>query len=89
MTDRPIHLAGLSITKKAPHTEDSVTLPIWITQSTLDGLFELMRFLGGMHVGGLGQIPGEFELIMFYRTIHNAIYEAERTQPEPTASCEI
>lgn len=77
MTDKPIHLADFAITQKEPNSEPSVTVPVWITQSSLDGLFELMRFLDGLSRGSDGIIPGSFELTMFYRTLFAAIRNAE------------
>jgi len=75
--DGPIHLAEFSICKKQPHSESSVTVPVWITQSSLDGLQALIRFTYGLRASGKGSIPGEFELIMFYRQLASAIRSAD------------
>lgn len=58
-----------------PHTEASVTCPVWITQSTLDGLSMLNTWLEGFHGAGKGQVPGHHELVMFYRTLRSAVAE--------------
>jgi hypothetical protein len=75
--DRPIHLLNYEhICKKEPHQEPSVTVPVWITQSSLDGLQALIRILEGMEKGGNGRISGSFELVSFYRTLQSSICNA-------------
>src|SRR5258708_36436835 len=74
--DRPIHLAELMICHRDDHTEASVTVPLWITQSTLDGMIELIKFLDGLQ-RNTGDVPGAFDLVMFYRTLANAIWSAD------------
>lgn len=75
--DRPFHLAELSMYVKQAHTEPSVTVPVWITQSTLDGLQALIRFHEGHLAAGKGMVSGSHELIMFYRTLVDSIRKAE------------
>ncbi len=48
MTDRPIHLAEYSISKKEPFSESQVTVPVTLTQSHLDGLFSLINYCNGV-----------------------------------------
>ena len=76
--DRPIHLSDLKICKKEPHSEPSVTVPVWITQSNLDGLQAVIRVIEGMERSGQGRISGSFELTMFYRQLCSAISKAEQ-----------
>ena len=76
--DRPIHLAELTICHRDDHTEASVNVPVWITQSSLDGMLEVIKFLEGFRMGGnTGDIPGTFDLVMFYRTLKESIRNAE------------
>lgn len=76
--DRPIHLSDFEMTQRSPHTEASVIVPVWITQSALDGMLELMKFIEGLQAGGsIGNVPGAFDLAMFYRRIGNALRGAE------------
>jgi len=77
MTDRPIHLQHYkNIVKDEPHHDPSVTVPIWVTQSSLDGMIALMNFCDGFEKGGNGRVPGSFEVLMFYRTIRDNIQKA-------------
>ena len=69
MNDRPIHLPPSTV----PHQEPSVTCPVWITQSNLDGLQALIKWLEGFESAGKGRVPGSFELISFYRTLCSSI----------------
>lgn len=78
MSDTPIHLAELNICHIAPHTEASVTVPVWITQSNLDGLQTLLTFISGFEAGGHGKTPGAMDVLMLYRTIRASIYKAEQ-----------
>jgi hypothetical protein len=80
--DKPFHLSNTSICQKQPHTEDSVTVPVWITQSSLDGLQALIRFIEGFERAGNGQVSGGHELVMFYRTLTHSITEADRKMKE-------
>ena len=81
--DRPIHIAELTgIYTPTPHAEPSVTLPIWITQSSLDGLQALIRYCEGYEHNGKGRVTGGFELVMFYREIQHKLYEANRVALE-------
>lgn len=77
MSDRPIHLEGLAICNREPHSEPSVVVPVWITQSSLDGLFAMMQVCDGFEKSGKGRLNGWFELTMFYRTLRECIYKAE------------
>lgn len=76
INDKPIHLAELEICKREPHSEPSVNVPVWITQSSLDGLQALIQFCNGAEHSGGGRVPGSFELIMFYRTLGSCIRKA-------------
>ena len=69
--DPPIHLPPSA----EPYTEASVTCPVWITQSSLDGLAMLIKFCEGMEASGRGKVPGSFELVVFYRTLKSCIHE--------------
>lgn len=75
--DRPIHLSQYSICSRQPNADDSVVVPVWITQSNLDGLQAMIQFCGGLEVAGKGRVPGSFELVMFYRQLQSAIRDAE------------
>lgn len=76
--DPPIHLTQYNICKREPHCEPSVTVPVWLNQSRLDGLQTLIQFCKGMERSGQGIVPGSFELVMFYRTLRSSIDDAER-----------
>jgi len=80
--DRPMHLGDLKICRKHAHTDNSVIVPVWITQSNLDGLQALIHVVEGMNRDGKGQLSGSFELVMFYRNLVNCIREAERVAVE-------
>ncbi len=69
MADKPIHLRP----SKEAHTEASVTCPIWVTQSSLDGIAMLLSFFDGVEKAGGGSISGSFDLLMFYRTLRSNI----------------
>jgi hypothetical protein len=72
--DRPIHLLEYEhICKKEPYSEPSVTVPVWITQSSLDGLNALIRYCEGYEHNGRGRVSGGHELVMFYRQLQTAI----------------
>jgi hypothetical protein len=88
MNDKPIHLSAYLICDKQPYAEPSVTVPIWVTQSSLDGIQALIRFCEGMNAAGHGEINGSFELVMFHRTLRGCIDKAEKEEsakhdPEP------
>ena len=87
--DRPIHLEGLAICKKRAYTEASVTVPVCITQSSLDGLQAMIRFCEGMEAAGKGRISGSFELVMFYRTLSTCIATAEAEAQKLIAANEV
>lgn len=75
--DRPIHLRKYtSICISQECQDDSVTVPVWITQSNLDGLQALIQFIAGVEGRGEGRVPGSFELTMFYRQLGSAISKA-------------
>ncbi len=75
--DRPIHLLKYpSICTPKECQDDSVVVPVWITQSTLDGLQALIQFLAGVEGRGEGRVPGNHELVMFYRTLGSSISDA-------------
>jgi hypothetical protein len=69
MSDGPIHLAPPT----DKYSEASVTTPVWLTQSHLDGLQTLMAWCDGVKSGGGGNVPGHFELVMHYRLLRAAI----------------
>lgn len=76
MSDKIIHLSRYkNILKSSEDQEDSVTVPVWITQSAVDGLHDLLIYLDGLTRGG-PVVPGHFETVMFYRTIRSALGEA-------------
>jgi len=77
MTDAPLHLSELSICKRSPYSEASVTVPIWVTQSSLDGLQSMIRVCEGLEASGHGKLSGSFEIVMFYRTLCDCIRKAE------------
>jgi len=80
LSDRPIHLLEYEcICKRQPYTEPSVTVPVWITQSSLDGLQALIRYCEGYEHNGKGRVQGSFELVMFYRTLKECISKANET----------
>ena len=75
--DLPIHLRSYqNICVPKQHTEDSVIVPIWITQSSLDGLCMAIKYMDGLRDSGKGTSPGHFELVMFYRTLAECIRKA-------------
>ena len=85
MADRPIHLPPSSV----PHLEPSVTCPVWITQSSLDGMLMLLTFCQGMEAAGKGRIDGSFELTMFYRTLRSAIQDHLRPKTDDDEFVEV
>jgi len=90
VSDMPFHLAELSICERG--NRSSVKVPVWITQSNLDAIQSVITFCDGMERGGNGEIPGKFELVMFYRTLISCIQEAEakaREQVLPTTHKDI
>jgi hypothetical protein len=57
-----------------PHSQPSVTVPVWITQSSLDGLNTLITYCEAIERhGNNGSVPGLFDTIMFYRTLYQAV----------------
>jgi hypothetical protein len=78
MTDRPIHLRQYDFFKEVEHAEDSVTVPVWITQSSLDGMIAMIHYCKGLDHAGKGRVPGSDELITFYRTIRHSIDEQNK-----------
>jgi hypothetical protein len=76
MNDRPIHLPPST----EPSREPSITVPVWITQSNLDGLHALMQWLDGFIDAKGGTIPGHFELVMHFRQIRSAINNFKEKQ---------
>lgn len=73
MSDMPIHLPPSSI----PGQEPSVTCPVWITQSALDGIAMLLAYCAAVEASGKGRVAGSFELMMHYRNLKSAISEAK------------
>ena len=70
--DRPIRLPK----HPDPYQEPQCTIPIWITQSNVDGMQALIQWIDGFQrAGHQGNVPGGHELIMFYRTIASAVYK--------------
>ena len=59
------------------HTEASVTVPVWIRQSSLDGICDLLAWCDGFQDAKSGTIPGQFELVMHYRTMIDCIDKAK------------
>lgn len=78
MVDSPLHLAELSICKRVEGTESSVVVPVWLTQSGLDGLYALLVASDGFSRSGQGQLPGVFAATMLYRSLANGVMQAER-----------
>lgn len=62
------------------HTEASVTVPVWIRQSSLDGICDLIAWCDGFRDAKGGTIPGQFELVMHYRTMIDCIGKAKEAQ---------
>lgn len=62
------------------HTEASVTVPVWIRQSSLDGICDLLAWCDGFRDAKSGTIPGQFELVMHYRTMIDCIGKAKEAQ---------
>jgi len=77
MLNSPIHLRKYSFFKDVKQTGDSVTIPVWLTQDSLDGLNALIHYCEGARSSGGGAVPGEHELIMFYRTIKQSLHNAQ------------
>lgn len=75
--ERPIHLRQYSICKVEPNTDDYVVVPVWIRQSSLDGLQEVIAYLDGL-VKSSNDYFNNFELVMFYRTLRDCIDKAEK-----------
>lgn len=69
--DKPLHLSDLSIVDKNQYTEASVTVPVWVPQSHLDGLQALIHYLDGLgsQNGNRQYAPGQMDLIMHYRSL--------------------
>ncbi len=80
--DKPIHLRHYPICEIKEHTEDCVHANIWITQSSLDGMNQVMSFLEGFEKSGKGRVDGAFELVMFYRTIRDCIEKESKKKEE-------
>ena len=80
INDPPIHLRRYPYFIPQLHTDDSVTIPVWLTQSSLDGLNALIHYCEGVENSGKGRVPGSFELIMFYRTIRDCLEKAIKEQ---------
>jgi len=59
------------------HTEASVAVPVWIRQSSLDGICDLLAWCDGFRDAKSGTIPGQFELVMHYRTMIDCIGKAK------------
>lgn len=76
MTDRPIHLAEYSISKKETNGGYQVTIPVTLVQSHLDALLSLINFCNGFSSSGKGEVPGSFDLVMFHRLLHGTIHQA-------------
>lgn len=71
---------------KDPYTEPSITVPVWITESSYKGLYTLINWLKGFdagQAGRVGAVPGEFELVMFFREITSKINAANKAAKEP------
>jgi hypothetical protein len=49
---------------------------VWITQSALDGICQLLTFCEGLERAGKGTIPGAFDLVMHYRQLREAVDKA-------------
>ena len=67
------------------YTEASVTVPVWVRQSSLDGICDLIAWCDGFRDAKGGTIPGIHELIMHYRTLTSCISSAlkgEKTEQE-------
>lgn len=79
MNDMPIHLRKLSYFEPKEMQQDSVKVPIWITQDSLDGLCALIHYCAGLKASE-GTPPGSFELTMFYRTISSCLQEYKKEE---------
>lgn len=75
MTDAPIHLPQNQKRPDGVREEASVVCPVWITQSSLDGIQAILHYCAGVEAAGKGRVPGSFELTMFYRTLSRNIQE--------------
>lgn len=81
--ERPIHLRQYSsICRIEENTDDAVIIPVWIRQSSLDGILAVISFLDGFSTSGKGDTSATFEVIMFYRTIRDCIEKAEKAARE-------
>ena len=80
--ERPIHLRQYSICRIEEKKEDSVIVPVWITQSSLDAMQQVLGYLEGLGASGKGNISGTFELTMFYRTLKYYIDKAEEEKKD-------
>lgn len=53
-----------------------------VTQTDMDGLNRLIHWLEGFTAAKSGTIPGYHELVMFYRSIAQDIYQQRSNQAE-------
>lgn len=65
-----------------PHTEPSATVPVWITETDLQGLTALVHWLDGFESAKPGQIPGAHELVMFVRRMNSAVWDSLKKKDE-------
>ena len=79
MAEKPIHLIRTE-EQKSTWQEASVKVPVWITQSSLEGIEQLIAWADGFESAKGGQVPGKFELVMFHRTIRANIIEAKKNE---------
>lgn len=70
---------------------DRPTVPITveITQTDLVGLHSLQNWLKGFRRKDGEDIPGEFELVMFYRKVVEGIQKAAKVPEEAEATPEL
>jgi len=86
--DAPIHLRKYSFFEGLDNSEDSVTVPVRLTQSSLDGMNALINYCKGLEDSGKGKVPGSFELVIFYRTIKDCLAREDNRHQENIKSKE-
>jgi len=53
-----------------------------IDENTMHGLNALLHWLKGFEASGNGNVPGHFELVMFYRTLKSYDYDRRRREAD-------
>lgn len=54
-----------------------------VTQSEVNGFVKLLHWLEGFQAAKSGQIPGNHEVLMFYRSLCHHIYEQQKKAEKP------